>query len=114
MRRIAEIAGRAPVVVTGDFNSTDQDAAYKTLTSGSGEFPALSDSRPMAKIAPCGSTQSFNGFSPELKPGHCIDFVFVRNVGAVLRHGIISEKWDGRFVSDHYPVLAEIVVREKG
>jgi len=35
------------------------------------------------------------------------------NVGAVLRHGIISEKWDGRFVSDHYPVLAEIVVREK-
>jgi hypothetical protein len=34
--------------------------------------------------------------------------------GAVLRHGIISEKWDGRFVSDHYPVLAEVVVREKG
>jgi hypothetical protein len=34
--------------------------------------------------------------------------------GAVLRHGIISEKWDGRFISDHYPVLAEVVVREKG
>jgi hypothetical protein len=34
--------------------------------------------------------------------------------GAVLGHGIISEKWDGRFVSNHYPVLAEVVVREKG
>jgi len=40
--------------------------------------------------------------------------VGLMNGGAVLRHGIISEKWDGRFVPDHYPALAEVVVREKG
>jgi len=109
LRRIDEIAGRAPIVVTGDFNSTERDAAYIVLTGGK---PApLADARALVKAKPYGSSQSFNGFTSELRPGRIIDFIFVRDVGSVLRQGIISEKWDGRFASDHYPVLAEVVIQ---
>jgi hypothetical protein len=29
----------------------------------------------------------------------------------VLQHGILSETFDGRFPSDHLPVLAEVALR---
>jgi endonuclease/exonuclease/phosphatase family metal-dependent hydrolase len=34
-----------------------------------------------------------------------IDYIFHRNAGQVIAYGIITEKWDGRFASDHYPVM---------
>ena len=107
----ADVAGLQEALrsVTGDFNATERDAAYIVLTGGK---PApLADARALVKAKPYGSSQSFNGFTSELRPGRIIDFIFVRDVGSVLRQGIISEKWDGRFASDHYPVLAEVVIQ---
>jgi len=111
LRRLAAIAGEAPAVVTGDFNAAAEDEPVRILTSGLNGAPALRDAAALSLTGSYGGGRTFNGFRDEPGTGRIIDFIFVQGTGPVLRHGIIAEKWDGRFVSDHYPVLAEIVLR---
>jgi endonuclease/exonuclease/phosphatase family metal-dependent hydrolase len=103
-----ETIGDHPVILTGDFNCTEKERPYKILTSGKGRIPALSDVRYLIKLEPYGTTQTYNGFQNTILPDRRIDFIFVKNIDRVLRYGTISEKWDGRFVSDHNAVFAEI------
>jgi endonuclease/exonuclease/phosphatase family metal-dependent hydrolase len=110
LRKIGEIAGSGPAVVTGDFNCTAADEPYRILTSGGAGEPALRDARAVSLLSPYGGTRSFNGFQPETGPGEIIDHIFLCGPLAAVRSGVIADKWDGRFVSDHYPVLAEIVL----
>ena len=91
-----------------DFNCTEKDLPYKILTSGSGQIPGLSDVYYLTKFKPYGSTQTFNGFRNSILPDRRIDFIFEGKTDSVLRCGTISERWDGRFVSDHNAALAEI------
>lgn len=109
-RRIEEIAENRPVFLLGDFNCTERSEPYKIITSADGSSEsALRDARYLSLSPPYGSTFSFNGFSLDIRsPRLPIDHIFVRGMTAVLRWGLISERWDGRFISDHYPVFAEI------
>lgn len=106
--KIEKLAGGSPVILTGDFNCTIDDAPYFILTRSQPGIRSLTDTRNISQTKPYGSTQTFNGFKNELRPGDRIDFIFVGGISQVIRHGVISEKWNGRFVSDHYPVLAEM------
>ncbi len=109
IRDIGQRTGGSPMVVTGDFNCGAGSEAYRILTSGTGQGGvALIDSRQAALSAPYGATYSFNAFSSEPSQDGPIDHILVRNAGPVRRWGIIAELWDGRFASDHFPVLAEI------
>jgi endonuclease/exonuclease/phosphatase family metal-dependent hydrolase len=99
--------------VTGDFNFGEEDPSYRVLTSGTEERPGLGDTRRLSVAPPYGSNHTFNGFSQDVTAGARIDFIFVRNTGPVLRYAVISDKWDGRFVSDHNAVAADILVRKK-
>jgi endonuclease/exonuclease/phosphatase family metal-dependent hydrolase len=105
---IAERAGDFPAILTGDFNCTPKDLPYKILTSENGQNPALYDVYAISQSKPYGSTQTYNGFRDTIQPDRRIDFIFVSPSVRVLRCGTISEKWDGRFVSDHNALLAEI------
>jgi endonuclease/exonuclease/phosphatase family metal-dependent hydrolase len=111
LRKIKEIAGEAPVVVTGDFNCAAADEPYRILRAGVEGGPALLDSRDLSRSGSFGGSRSFNGFAEADGPGTIIDHIFVRNVAAVTRHGHLVERGDGRFVSDHYPVLAGIILK---
>jgi len=91
-----------PVILTGDFNCAAGSPPYQLLTA------VFSDVHTAGKYRRYGSTQTFNGFKEDLKPGHQIDFIFVRNVKEVLINGVISDRWDGHFVSDHHAVIAEL------
>ncbi len=110
LRKIDEIAGSGPVVVTGDFNGAAEDEPYRILVAGLEGRPGLRDARTVSALPPYGGRRSFNGFRAGSDPGESIDHIFVRGEVAVTRTGVIAEKWDGRFVSDHEPVLAAIVV----
>jgi endonuclease/exonuclease/phosphatase family metal-dependent hydrolase len=57
-----------------------------------------------------GPTSSWSGFEAVAEDRR-IDFVFVNEDVDVVRHGILSETLDGRFPSDHLPVLAEVAVQ---
>jgi endonuclease/exonuclease/phosphatase family metal-dependent hydrolase len=56
-----------------------------------------------------GPTTTWNGFKA-LVPGRKIDHIFFRGPVSVDQHAILADHWDGRFPSDHLPVLAEIVI----
>ena len=110
LEKIESMTSFEPVIVTGDFNCTNMDKPYFILTSAQNKGTSLKDTQTLSQNGHYGGTQTFNGFNPTLRPNHTIDFIFVRNIGPVLSHGIIADLWDGRFVSDHYPVLAKVVV----
>lgn len=109
LKDIGERTGGSSVFVTGDFNCDAGSEAYRILIAGTGlGRVALIDSRKAALSAPYGATYSFNAFSREPTQDGPIDHILIRNAGPVRRWGIIAELWDGRFASDHFPVLAEI------
>lgn len=111
-QRIQQIAGRLPVVVTGDFNFVESSDAYQILTTktepAAGAPSALRDARYLSQNGHYGPTSTFNQFK-SLVAAMKIDYVFVKGNVRVLQHGALSDTWDGRYPSDHLPVLAEIV-----
>jgi endonuclease/exonuclease/phosphatase family metal-dependent hydrolase len=108
LRRIGELAGRLPFVLTGDLNVREDSAAYKTLKEGSATT-RLADARYASSSGHFGGDSTFSGFK-ELQPGNKIDYIFVRDGIRVLEHASLSDQWNGLWASDHLPVLAEIVL----
>ena len=111
LNRINQIDPTLPVVVTGDFNFTEDAAGYSVLVGkdSANSKSALLDARYVSQQGHYGPTSSFNEFKA-LVPERKIDYVFVKGNIRVLQHGVLSETWYGRFPSDHCPVLAEIVI----
>lgn len=113
LAQIPKIAGKSPFVVTGDFNAKDDTAVYRILTGreAAGNFK-LTDAREVSLNGHFGGNSTFNAFK-ELIPGNRIDYIFVGSEAKVLEHGILSDRWDGLWASDHLPVVADIVFRGK-
>lgn len=109
LERIPKIAGKFPFVVTGDFNATEDTNVYKILT-GKEETGAIKliDARYVSENGHFGGNSTFNAFK-ELEANRRIDYIFVGENTKVLEHGVLSDRWDGLWASDHLPVLAEIV-----
>lgn len=111
--RIDKIAEKSPVIVTGDFNNTEDSEVYKILTAiGDAR---LVDSKYVSLYPHHGPNFTFHEFkaldilkseNEDLK--QTIDFIFIKNNIKVLQHGTLSDTWDGIFPSDHMPVLADI------
>lgn len=109
LKKVKAIAAGAPVIVTGDFNCTPDSEPYRILTTGAGGISGLKDTRNLVD-GPYGGSQTFNGFREDINPEQRIDYVFTGMGIQVLRFGVIADRWGGRFASDHYPVLAEILL----
>lgn len=108
LRKIEEIAGGdLPVILTGDFNATPDSRPYAILTKElndgftSGEYP---------HYGPEATFMDENGpfYVGGGKGGGRIDYIFTNQKVKVLQHGIISSFRDGRFPSDHLPVVADL------
>ena len=108
LRRIGEIAGTHPFILTGDLNVREASEAYKTLTKGAPKA-SLEDAKSASVNGHFGGESTFSAFK-ELEPGMKIDYVFVRKGLTVVEHGVLSDRWDGLWASDHLPVLAEIIL----
>lgn len=94
------------VVLTGDFNSMADGAAYRTIVApGAG---ALHDTLRLTRTPHYGPAGTFNAFNiAQAGPG-AIDHVFVSDGVTVLRHATLTQHDGGRLPSDHYPVLADL------
>jgi endonuclease/exonuclease/phosphatase family metal-dependent hydrolase len=108
LKRIGEIAGKMPFVFTGDLNVKEDSDAYRTLKAGS-VVVHLSDAKQASENGNFGGDSTFSAFK-ELEPGNKIDYIFVREGMRVLEHGVLSDRWNGLWASDHLPVLAEIIL----
>jgi endonuclease/exonuclease/phosphatase family metal-dependent hydrolase len=108
-RRLAALAAGLPVVVTGDLNSNPQSGAYRIFTRDTipDALPPLADALTVSRGGHYGPTSTWEAFKA-LEPGQRIDYVLVSPRVTVLSHGILPDSWDGRFPSDHLPVLATV------
>lgn len=104
MRKIQEIVGEQPAVVTGDFNVTEDDEAYKTMTTN--EF-RMNDAYHLTPNH-TGTNYTFHNFC-HIPPLKCnkIDFIFITPTIRVSRTHI-EEPNPEAMLSDHNPHWADL------
>ncbi|MFW5905708.1 MAG: endonuclease/exonuclease/phosphatase family protein [archaeon] len=108
LNRLPDIADGDPIVLSGDFNSVAGDPAFEIL-SGAANSPAVLSSAsgrsPQPLHGPSTTVTDFESLVPDRK----IDHVFVTDDVAVGQYGVCCDCYaDGRFPSDHLPVLVEV------
>ncbi|KAK1717266.1 endonuclease/Exonuclease/phosphatase [Colletotrichum lupini] len=105
--------GKPPttVLLAGDFNSTPDDNAYKTMVAPESGMVDVSTQVPKAKRY--GNDITYTSFDePDEKPKR-IDFLFVKDPSpaTIKTFGVLSNKFDdGVYLSDHRPVVADVEI----
>ena len=104
------LAGDAPIIVTGDLNCIEISETYRLFTQGvsSGDF-RLHDAKTQSEAPHHGPAATFHAFTGVLRAR--IDYIFVTEDVRVLRHATLADHWDGRYPSDHMPVVADVMLR---
>jgi endonuclease/exonuclease/phosphatase family metal-dependent hydrolase len=114
LKKIAEIAGEAPVVVTGDFNCRENSRTYQLLTraekGGKDEVRPLRDSFLESAQPPHGPRKTWRGIRPGGLGSGRIDYIFVQNKCRVLHYGVLSDRTEIGYPSDHFPVVADVEI----
>ena len=92
-----------PVIVSGDFNSKPEDGPSQYMMAN------MQNSRSISKLV-YGVPDTWNGFKFNEKPNGCIDYIFVSKDDriSVLKFATITDSYDMKYPSDHFPVLATI------
>lgn len=97
-KKITAISGNeSTVFLTGDFNSTADDAIFDPIKE------LLSDSRKDAKNTD--EVATFNGFGTATS-AQIIDFIFYRNAMPVTFR-TLNGFYGAEYISDHYPISAD-------
>jgi endonuclease/exonuclease/phosphatase family metal-dependent hydrolase len=97
------------VVLFGDFNSAIDSEQMKRLT-GSGL--GLRDARAVSKSAPFGPAGTFNDFKLDAPTPAAIDHFLLGPGIEVERYQVLSQVIDGRWPSDHFPVVVDLKIGE--
>lgn len=106
--RIASIAGNAAFMVSGDFNADDNTSVYHTLVNGTQKHDVkLVDT--YRKLYPVDRQHegTRGGFSGDTD-GPRIDWILTSPGIETLAAGINRTNADGRFPSDHFPIVAVV------
>lgn len=103
LKKIKEIAGSEPVVLTGDFNG-DHDSEWYRILEGS---DLLKDTFREVKY-PYITNSTFNNFGRELGGRSVIDHIFVSRHFRTLKWGVLTDSYNGKYPSDHFPVVADL------
>ncbi|RYY45985.1 MAG: endonuclease/exonuclease/phosphatase family protein [Chitinophagaceae bacterium] len=92
-----------PVVVTGDFNSKPTEAPALYMMSN------MNNARQLSKLV-YGGADTWNGFQFNKVPDGCIDYIFVSKSRklSVQKFATLTDSYDMKYPSDHFPILATI------
>jgi len=107
LERIAELAGDDPVIVTGDFNApAEAGRPWAVLTQGD-----LSDSWVVAGET-AGPEVTYHGWAPpQGDKKERIDWILISQGVEAERVETITYSENGRYPSDHFPVLAQVLLK---
>ncbi|MGG7058496.1 endonuclease/exonuclease/phosphatase family protein [Clostridium nigeriense] len=99
-----------PAILMGDFNSSPNSKVIRNLSEGkysSKKFIAVQDSK--KEIYSLSTLSKFKGS----RKGLHIDYIFVTEEFDVKNSEIIYYNIDGRYPSDHYPISAELKIKDR-
>ncbi|MBL7702521.1 MAG: endonuclease/exonuclease/phosphatase family protein [Ferruginibacter sp.] len=96
-----------PVIVSGDFNSKPVEEPAQYMMAN------MQNSRNISRLV-YGNADTWNAFEFNEKPDGCIDYIFVSkdNRIAVSKFATITDSYDMKYPSDHFPVLATININK--
>jgi endonuclease/exonuclease/phosphatase family metal-dependent hydrolase len=104
IKKINEIAGKTPVILTGDFNSTPDTEQIKAIQG------VLNDSKIVSLQPAYGPEGTSNSFKFDAPLKRRIDYIFVSKGIQVLKYGVLTDAKDQRYPSDHLPVVIKAIV----
>ena len=104
VQKIQEIAQHTPVICVGDFNSTPDTEQIQTMQT------LLGDARQLTQQPAYGPVGTFNDFKLDAPLTDRIDYIFVSQGSTVRSYAVLTDSLRGRYPSDHFPVLAEVVL----
>jgi endonuclease/exonuclease/phosphatase family metal-dependent hydrolase len=93
-----------PAIVTGDFNVGEGNPALEILRA-TGFLDTFRVQHPDER-----RVGTYTGFKMDNDAGEKIDYILVQPGATVLRADIIRTARDGRYPSDHFPVVARVVL----
>lgn len=100
-----KIAGSDPLIMTGDFNSTQTSEAYNILNNSD----LVRDAHGIAQAKSTHSAgTTFNNWNINPTGSNRIDHIFVSPQWIVKTHSILRNTYGGKLPSDHYPVLVQL------
>ena len=88
------------MILTGDFNARPDSKTYKIACE------LLNDSKAKSVTKPLGPNATYHGFAG--KRQLYLDYIFVSDNIRVLSHKVDDTRFDGKYPSDHDPVVAEL------
>lgn len=97
----------AAVMIMGDFNTGTDSAPYHILTADGGLN--LKDAR-IGTAIDFGPEGTFNDFNIAQTDGEAIDHIFIDRNLPVSRYGVLTDSFGGRVISDHFPIVADVVL----
>lgn len=110
--RAAELAKEMPLVLMGDMNAAEDSSEIAQLLSGDlREGVSLVDAYRIVHPERDPNEATFHGFTPRTK-GVRIDYVFHTPEFAPKGAEIVRTSNEGRYPSDHHPVVIEYVWRD--
>lgn len=95
------------VLLSGDFNTELASPPLQLLTSR-----GLRDARGASKTTPFGPVGTFNGFKNPPEDARTIDHFLLGEGVSVERYQVLSQIIDGRWPSDHFPVIVDLSIAE--
>ena len=103
-----------PVIITGDFNVGETNPAIATLAGGRHDNSVALFVDTFRVMHPQErEVGTFSGFKLGMTGGEKIDYIFVQPGTDVLHAEIVRTSRDGRYPSDHFPVVARVRLADK-
>ncbi len=101
--KIAQIAGNSPVILMGDLNTDQLSEPYAILKNSE----LFEDAYDKAGIK-YSSSPTFNNWNINPTGNSRIDHVFVTSHFQVKSHTVLTNNYNKKLPSDHFPVLIEL------
>lgn len=97
------------VMLFGDFNSEIDSEQMRLVIGG---YPGLRDARAASKSRPFGPAGTFNNFEIPPRETKAIDHLLLGKEIEVERYMVLAQLIDGRWPSDHFPVVVDLKFAE--
>ena len=94
-----------PVVFTADMNIVEGTEHYNSMVADG----ALKDTKYVAEDTM--DYLTFHNLNPAENEGRILDYVMINDKFDAEVYKVVTAGVDGRFVSDHYPVYADIIMK---